>query len=201
MPMKTEKDILQAIREDAWMMEILSAVKKLDLPDWWICAGFVRTKVWDDLHGFDKRTALGDIDVIYFELSCLDEAKEKMFEEKLASLMPNLPWSLKNQARMHEVNQLPAYLSSVDAISKFPETATALGVKLDDKNELHLTAPCGIADLLQMEIKPTEHFKTNTQLLKIYENRLVNKKWTAKWPEVKVYEGGKINEATTQHHS
>lgn len=184
---KTEKDVLWAICEDPWMMKILAAAKTLDLPDWWICAGFVRTKVWDELHGFSKRTALGDIDVIYFDPSCLDEAKEKLFEENLTSLMPNLPWSVKNQARMHEVNQLPPYLSSVDAIAKFPETATALGVKLDSNNDLLLTSPCGIADLLQMEIKPTEHFKTNKQLLEIYKSRLENKKWKAKWPEVKVY--------------
>ena len=194
--MENEKQILLAIREDPWMMKILAAAKTLDLPDWWICAGFVRTKAWDELHGFSKRTALGDIDVIYFDPSSLDEMKEKVFEEKLDSLMPNLPWSVKNQARMHEVNQLPPYLSSVDAISKFPETATALGVKLDDKNDLELTAPCGIEDLLQMEIKPTEYFKTNKQLWKIYENRLENKKWKAKWPGVKVYGmDGRLKEA------
>ena len=39
----------------------------------------------------------------------------------------------KNQARMHVVNNMLPYSSSVDAISKFPETATALGVTLDEK--------------------------------------------------------------------
>ena len=185
--MKNEKEILTAIQDDIWMIEILKAVKTLNLPDWCVCAGFVRSKVWDELHGFKERTALGDIDVIYFDSSNLEEAAEKMLEEKLNLLMPGLPWSVKNQARMHEVNKLPPYTSSIDAIFKFPETATALGVKLDEQNELVLAAPCGIEDLLNLQVKPTEHFKTNKRLAEIYRNRLEKKNWEAKWPKVKVY--------------
>ncbi len=47
------------------------------------------------------------------------------------------------------------YSSSLDVISKFPETATALGIKLDDKNNLILTAPFGISDVVNLEVKPT----------------------------------------------
>lgn len=184
---KKEKDISALIKADPWMLKILEAVKTLNLPDWWICAGFVRSKVWDELHGFTERTAMGDIDVVYFDPLNLEEAAEKMFEEKLNSLMSGLPWSVKNQARMHEVNQLPPYTSSVDAISKFPETATALGVKLDEQNELVLTAPCGIKDLLNLQVKPTEHFKMNKRLAEIYRHRLEKKNWKAKWPEVEIY--------------
>src|SRR5690606_18827150 len=113
--------------KDAWMIGVLSAAKSLDLPDWWICAGFVRSKIWDTLHGFNERTPLSDIDVIYFDAENLSEHTEKRLEEKLHRIMPGLPWSVKNQARMHIVNELESYTSAIDAISKFPETATALG--------------------------------------------------------------------------
>lgn len=43
--MKNKDEIISIIREDVWMMEILQSVKTLNLPDWWICAGFVRSKV------------------------------------------------------------------------------------------------------------------------------------------------------------
>ena len=56
---------------------------------------------------------------------------------------------------MHIVNNIPPYSSAVDAISKFPETATALGVKLDEENNVKLTAPHGIEDVVNMEVKPT----------------------------------------------
>nr|WP_285891024.1 nucleotidyltransferase family protein [Mesobacillus subterraneus] len=168
------------------MMEIIHAASSLDLPDWWICAGFVRSKIWDTLHGFKESTLTPDIDVIYFEPANIDEDFEKTLEAELKTLMPDVPWSVKNQARMHVVNQIPPYTSSEDAISKFPETATALGVKLDKEKRLILTAPCGLEDVLHMEIKPTPFFTETRERAAIYEERLIKKNWTAKWPMVKV---------------
>lgn len=49
------------------MMEILKTVSQLDLPDWWVCAGFVRSKIWDTVHGFNTRTPLSEVDVIYYD--------------------------------------------------------------------------------------------------------------------------------------
>lgn len=182
--MQNEQDLLALIEEDAWMMEILKAAQSLDLPDWWICAGFVRSKIWDTLHGYKKRTALSDIDVIYFDSKNRTEEIEKKLEADLHALIAGLPWSVKNQARMHTVNNLDPYASSTDAISKFPETATALGVKLDQQDRLVLTAPCGIQDVLDMKIRPTPHFKNIEGLLGIYEERLKNKKWKQTWPKL-----------------
>ncbi|MBS8263893.1 hypothetical protein DYI25_05510 [Mesobacillus boroniphilus] len=169
------------------MMEIIRAARKLDLPDWWICAGFVRSKIWDTLHGFKLRTLTPDVDVIYFDSSNIDEDYEKVLETKLKRLLPDIPWSVKNQARMHVVNQIPPYTSSEDAISKFPETATALGVKLDKENHLVLTAPCGIDDAVNLELKPTPFFSETTERAAIYESRLVKKNWKEIWPLIKVH--------------
>src|SRR5574342_868194 len=126
-----EQGIISIIQSDPWMMEILKTVNSMDLPDWWICAGFVRSKIWDHLHDFSERTPIPDIDVIYFDPTTIDELVEKKLEIRLGFLIPDIPWSVKNEARMHIRNNLLPYTSSVDAISKFPETATALGVKLD----------------------------------------------------------------------
>lgn len=174
------------IAHDPWMMEVLEAAQSLGLPDWWVCAGFVRSKIWDVHHGFEERTPLGDVDVIYFDASDLDEQAEKRLEKRLQVILPGLPWSVKNQARMHLLNGSPPYLSSVDAISKFPETATALGVKLDRQGTLHLTAPLGLEDALHMQIKPTPTFQHDAALMKVYRRRVKQKGWMAKWPEVKV---------------
>ena len=128
-----------------------------------------------------------DVDVIYYDPAHIDEDYEKKLENELKSLMPEIPWSVKNQARMHVVNQIPPYTSSEDAISKFPETATALGVKLDKEDKLVLTAPCGLEDVLHMEIKPTPFFTETKERAAIYEERLTKKNWAAKWPKVKVH--------------
>ena len=182
-----EEKIISLIREDKWMMDILQAAKSLDLPDWWICAGFIRSKVWDVLHAFSKRTSMPDIDVIYFAPSNLEESVEKELEEKLHAIMPNIPWSVKNEARMHLENHIAPYLSSVDAISKFPETASALGVKLDEKGALILTAPWGIDDVVDLQVRPTPYFASHKERMMIYEKRLAKKNWKQTWNKIQIY--------------
>ena len=66
MYLRTKKNILNIIKKDKEMMRILKIVNELDLPDWWIGAGFVRNKVFDYLHGYERRTKLNDVDIIYF---------------------------------------------------------------------------------------------------------------------------------------
>ncbi|QHW35082.1 nucleotidyltransferase family protein [Paenibacillus rhizovicinus] len=167
------------------MLEVLRTARSLGLPDWWVCAGFVRSKIWDTLHGFAERTPLADVDVVYFDPGCLDEDAEKELERKLDALMPGVPWSVKNQARMHVVNDNPPYSSSVDAISKFPETVTALGLALDVDDRIILTAPCGIEDVVNMTVRPTPLF-ARPELAAVYERRIAKKDWQRTWYRVRV---------------
>ncbi|RSK52074.1 nucleotidyltransferase family protein [Bacillus canaveralius] len=187
MILKAEKDILELIERDQWMMDILYAAKALGLPDWWICAGFVRAKIWDTLHGFTERTDIPDIDVIYFDKQDLSKSREKELEQRLKEILPAVPWSVKNEARMHLVNHFSPYSSSVDAISKFPETATALGAKLDENGRLQLTAPCGIEDVIGLKVKPTAFFAENKARAAIYEERLLQKNWKTVWNQIEIY--------------
>ncbi|MBH0170063.1 nucleotidyltransferase family protein [Fictibacillus sp. 18YEL24] len=181
--------IINMIKNDDWMMRVLCAAKTLELPDWWICAGFVRSKVWDTLHGFQERTGLADIDVVYFNPEDLKKESEKKYEEMLLGLIPNVPWSVKNEARMHLVNDdFEPYTSTVDAISKFPETVTALGVRLNEQGEVILTAPCGIEDVLSMEVRPTDSYRRTEDRRNKYKERVKKKNWEAVWYKVRVVE-------------
>lgn len=162
-------------------------IEKCNLPDWWICAGFVRAKVWDVLHGFSERTLLPDIDVIYFDSTVQSVELEKENEQTLLHLQPHLPWSVKNQARMHIVNRIPPYESSIDAISKFPETATALGVKLNDHGKVVLAAPHGIEDVVNCQVKPTPYFTQSEEQMEIYKDRVIKKNWKARWDKLEVF--------------
>ncbi|EML6321421.1 nucleotidyltransferase family protein [Bacillus cereus] len=186
MKIKTEKDIIRLIENDEWMMNVLQMAKSLELPDWWICAGFVRSKIWDTLHDYEAKTAMPDVDVIYYDSLHQDEIYEQSLETKLMNIDATIPWSVKNQARMHVVNNMPPYSSSVNAISKFPETATALGVTLDELNNVILTAPCGIEDVLSLQVKPTAHFLKSKERLHMYKNRVIKKNWQSKWPNITI---------------
>lgn len=181
MKIKTEKDIIRLIENDEWMMNVLQMAKSLELPDWWVCAGFVRSKIWDTLHDYEAKTAMPDVDVIYYDSLHQDEIYEQSLETKLMNIDATIPWSVKNQARMHVVNNMPPYSSSVNAISKFPETATALGVTLDELNNVILTAPCGIEDVLSLQVRPTAHFLKSKERLHMYKNRVIKKNWQSKW--------------------
>lgn len=183
---KTEQDIIQLVLKDTWMMDILHTAKKLQLPDWWVCAGFVRSKIWDTLHGYTERTSLPDVDVVYYDPGCCDEAVEKELEQKLFSLHPGVPWSVKNEARMHLINNMSPFASSVDAISNFTETATALGLTLDDHDQLVLTAPHGIEDVIRMVVSPTSYYQQSDDRAQIYEHRVSKKNWCQTWPQVKI---------------
>src|SRR5262245_7334127 len=115
-----EADILALIRSDAWMMDVLCAARDLDLPDWMIGAGFVRNKVWDHLHGYSTRIPLTDVDLIYFDAAGTPE-QETAATERLRKRMPDVPWSITNQATFHIGKDMRPYGSCQDALSKWPE--------------------------------------------------------------------------------
>jgi hypothetical protein len=181
--LQTQQDILQIIKDDTWMMDVLQLVKKHHLPDWWIGAGFVRSKVWDYLHERSQRTPLPDIDVIYFDARDLSEETEKNVQELLTKERPDIVWQVKNQARMHlRHNDMP-YANATEGLSKWVETATCVGVTIDDKEELQLTAPLGVDDLVRLILRPNP---TTDVPLELFRKRARQKHWLTLWPKLTV---------------
>lgn len=177
----TEQDILNLIKNDKWMMDILHTAENLHLSDWIIGAGFVRNKVWDYLHGYSKSSVdTADIDLVYFN----SEENDQKADEELSQTLKNktgMIWEVVNEAYAHAWNNFPPYISSEDAISRWPETATAIGVKTEN-GELKLIAPYGIADLINLIVRPSPKF---TDIDKIKE-RVKQKRWLEKWPKLKL---------------
>src|SRR5690625_7237813 len=99
MEIQNENDIVKAIKEDEWMMNILFAVKSLDLPDGWICAGFIHSNISDMIQDKHERTPLPDIDVIYIDTENTNEYEENAMETTLTTLLSNVTCAVKTQAR------------------------------------------------------------------------------------------------------
>ncbi|WP_246079076.1 nucleotidyltransferase family protein [Paenibacillus piri] len=97
--------LLQLIRSNNEIMEDLALLRSLQLPDVHVAAGYVRNCVWDRLHGYEERTPLNDIDVIYYDLEEMSEQFEKIIERQLNEQTGRSIWSVKNQARMHIRNR------------------------------------------------------------------------------------------------
>ncbi len=180
----TEKDILQIIKNDSWMMKILEAVRDLDLPDCWIGAGFVRSKVWDYLHGYTERTPLPDIDVVYFDPQ---DTKPEKTEQKITATLhedfPTLDFEVLNQSRTHLWHNDKPYRDATEALSKWVETATCVGVRLNKNNELELTAPLGIDDLVQLIVRQNPTILQDNAL---FMRRIKGKSWQKLWPNLTI---------------
>ncbi len=182
--LSSERDILALVAGDAWMMGALEAVAGLGLPDAWIGAGFLRGAVWDRLHGYVEPTPLDDIDAIYHGPGNLDPAAEAALERRLGAALPGLPWSVRNQARMHLKNGDPPYGSSAQALACWLETPTAVALRLGAAGGPELLAPLGTSDLLGLMVRPTPHARARR--LDAYRTRMKKKNWPAKGPRLRV---------------
>nr|WP_243891347.1 nucleotidyltransferase family protein [Shewanella algae] len=157
-------------------MQALECVANLGPIDAWVAAGFVRNLVWDKLHGSVSR--LSDIDVLYFEPNDCSEVTDRAYEAKLATAL-DLPWSVKNQARMHLKNNHKPYTSVIDAMSYWPEQQTALAVRLR-AGELQLLNLFPLGPLLALELSPNPKSTPG-----VFESRLKAKNWLANYPLLK----------------
>ncbi len=183
MILETADDILALIAGDPWRMDVLRTARRLELPDWWIGAGFVRAAVWDALHGYTRATPLDDVDLLYFDQGDIDETVEKKHEARLRELAPNVPWSVKNQARMHLRNNNPPYACTEEAMTYWLETPTAVAVRLGADDRLHLIAPFGVDDLLALRIRPTP---AGIQRAEQFLDRVHGKPWLQQWPNARL---------------
>ncbi|MEM8950418.1 MAG: nucleotidyltransferase family protein [Pseudomonadota bacterium] len=183
-----EQTLIDLVRSDLAMMAALAAVRELSLPDGWIAAGFVRNRVWDHLHGYAKSTPLNDIDVVYFDSACLDEAVEKRFEAALHQRLAGLPWSVKNQARMAAINGDQPYRDTADALEHWCETPTPIGLRLIEEGGLQMLAPLGLEDLFALTVRPTPFAREHPPKLAQYKERMARKNWPGLWPGIRVLE-------------
>jgi hypothetical protein len=168
------------IEGDPLRWGVLAVVRSLRLPDCWVGAGFVRNAVWDHLHQRAPSPLSTDVDVLWFDPERADPSEDTKLEAKLRMTDPSLRWSVKNQARMHSCNGDAPYLSAVEAMRFWPETATAIAVRRNGVDQCEIAAPFGLDDLFGLVVRPTPRFAHNK--LPIYEDRIKTKGWMAKWP-------------------
>lgn len=171
------------LRQAPLRLQALATVRSLDLPDWAIGAGFIRAAVWDGLSGFTTASAVDDIDVLYFDATDRSTERESEIEKRLRELEPTLPWSARNQARMHIRNSDAPYASTADALRFWLETPTCVAVRLDARDHFEIIAPYGLEDLFAMTIRPTPRGRIRNAE---YTARITDKKWHERWPNVTV---------------
>ncbi|WP_152394103.1 nucleotidyltransferase family protein [Paenibacillus guangzhouensis] len=180
--MKWEKQLIHWISQDQEIMDALRLVKTLRLNEGAIAAGFIRNYVWDRLHECRTRTPLNDVDVIYYDARSMEEERDRSFERELIKQMPQYEWSVKNQARMHIRNHHTPYHSISDAMLRWPETATAVAVRVTEQDRIEVIAPHGLDDLFEMKVRRGPYFESVDYFL----HRIESKNWRYLWPQLEV---------------
>lgn len=183
--MQSAADIVSLIERQPDMMRLLRTLESLALPDAWIGAGFVRNAVWDVLHDRPADCArLNDVDVAFFDSRDASRTRDDVINGKLKLTCPGVPWSVKNQARMHARNNDVAYTDTRSAIARWPETATAIAAR-SSRGRVELLAPHGVDDLINLIVRPTPAFAGR---LGEFDDRVRAKEWLNRWPRLVIAE-------------
>ncbi|MFC5405841.1 nucleotidyltransferase family protein [Cohnella soli] len=192
--MKRKEKLIQILSGHRFLLRDLKAVQRLQLPEWCIAAGYVRNFVWDFLHAKIDETPLNDVDVLYYDLNDLSETTEKDYEKLLKQEIDKYNWSVKNQARMHDKNNEAQYRSVEEAMRRWPETATSIGVSLEETtDQLRIIAPQGLDDLFNLVIRKSPLFKDQDY----FQRRVREKEWLSKWPLLKMEVSGNEDHFST----
>lgn len=169
------------------LMAALRAVRSLGLRSWCIGAGAIRSLVWDALHGFDRRSAVEDMDVVYFDAKAGPE-QDADFESRLHSAMPDLRWEVTNQAGVHRwfaavLGQVVPPLASLEeSVATWPEFATCVGVYLNEDDSLGVVAPHGLDDLFELRVR---HNPLRASV-ETYRQRVEAKRFGERWPRLSI---------------
>ena len=177
--MQNCQDIAAFLQRQRTITTLLRHVAALDVEDCWIGAGLIRNAVWDHLHTMPVEPVPGsDVDVIYHNPADISPDRDLAIEKRLFGAHPTIPWSVHNQARMHEANGDAPYRNIAEAISCWSETATAIAARMS-AGKVEIIAPHGIDDLVGLIVRPTPNFADK---LTIYRNRIAAKNWARRWP-------------------
>jgi uncharacterized protein len=144
------------IRTLPWMMRVLSTVRAAGIPDAWVGAGTIRDLVWGRLYGPGFSPAdVRDVDVAFFDPVDLRRDVDEEATRRLRAAWPRVPWEASNQAAVHTWYPstfggaaVRPLVSIADAVATWPETATAVAVRLAPADDVEICAPLGLADLL-----------------------------------------------------
>jgi hypothetical protein len=193
-----EAGLVRIVRSSDVLMRALRAARTVDPPDWLIGAGAIRNVVWDRLHGHERPTPLADVDLVFFEPVTGGDAagaswrtREREVLEAVAAIAPDIPWDVKNQAAVHLWYPdafgipVPPLRSSADAVGTWPETATAVAVRLLPDDGIRVVAPCGLEDLFGLVCRRNPRRVTVEE----YRRRVQSKRIAERWPRVRVVDG------------
>lgn len=179
-------DILMQHSELMQLLQYLRA----HVPWAFVCAGVIRNLVWARLHGQQYRLHGSEIDIIFFDISDTENRLALHLQQILKRDLPHYEWDVVNQALVHCWYRLPdgrkirPYTSVSDAISCWPETATAIAIRLQADDLVEVIAPCGIHDLMHLKLRWNDRMVPR----EVFFDRVKHKGFLQHWPKLQLVE-------------
>lgn len=180
-----ERQLLAMVRACPWLMQALDHAASLQLSEWCIAAGTVRELVWQHLFQDAVASLPNDVDLVYFHTGPRNSVQ---LQQQLSLLMPELNWEVTDQALVHTWHKdaqgrpvQPVYDLN-QALASWPETATAVGVYLDQQGEMRVLAPLGLDDLFAGILR---HNAAAVDV-SVFQQRLQTKRFLQRWPNLQI---------------
>jgi hypothetical protein len=187
-PEELESRLIELVCSSLVLMRALRAARTVDPPDWLIGSGVIRDRVWDHLHGFAQPTPSKDVDLAFFDPSSLGSERERSVQRAVTAQAPDISWDVTNQAGVHLWYpkvfglQVPPLASSADGVATWPETATAIAIRLLADDSIQVVAPCGLDDLFGLICRRNPRRVTKEH----YRRRVQSKRIAKRWPRVQI---------------
>jgi hypothetical protein len=174
-----------ALAQNRSLAELLARFDEIGLPDGWLVAGAIAQTVWNLAFARAAEFGVKDVDLVYFDAQDLSPEAEAAQERRLRDLFRHLPIKLdvKNEARVHLWYEarfgypIAPYSSTEDAITSFPTTATAVGVRRR-AGRSECCAPFGLDDLFGLVVRPNQRQINRA----IYQAK--TERWRSVWPQL-----------------
>lgn len=187
-PLKYRHKLIEILLKNNHIFLILEHLYSIE-PQAYIAAGIIRNTVWAYLHDVQYGLNQSEVDIIFYDLQD-DGTRSKFIEKHMVKAFPNIQWDITNQALVHqwyrtENGAYIAPLLSIDhALSLWPETATAIAVRLDENHQIEWIAPFGLNDLFELKLRWNQALVSHA----VFKQRMQKKKFLEKWPKLELIE-------------
>lgn len=157
------KRLTAILRATPSLIQVLTTVRDLELPDWLVFSGAVYQPVLNHLIGRAPDYGVKDYDLGYFDNANLSYGAEDVVIRRVASAFDEplrRMVEVRNQARVHlwfeaKFGERYTPLScTAEALERFTSTTFAIGVRLEPDDRPHVEAPFGLADLFALRLRP-----------------------------------------------
>ncbi|WP_419907204.1 nucleotidyltransferase family protein [Hoeflea sp.] len=163
LPFERQRDILvEIVRGEPIVHDVLRAARDFGLPQWRIVAGVIYNTVWNVLTGRPSGHGVKDIDLFYFDDADLSwEAEDHVIKRGHDAFAGTaLPVEIRNQARVHlwfpeKFGEDYAPLKDCDeSIARFSSKTHAVGIRLEADGTIDICAPFGLDDIFSFMVVP-----------------------------------------------